>query len=249
MGFNYIDLSGAGNLALIIIIFLVIGLMFIGILLKGVDSRFPKKKFQIFVGKSNSYRYGVRRIIDGKGIVDDDVVGLMLGKQSVAQPLAPFEHSIIYDNKGETVYVCRKFADGTLCPMIIETTDDKEIMRIEAYRGGVQIANEYVETQRQIKKTTDAVNPFFAVLLPALPMIAIAIIIFIGIYLIVGNLASAMVEQTKMLMEMSTSLDSVVKNIGTIQQGNPIDTGVVIHPAQNITIGGAIPSNLPINAR
>jgi hypothetical protein len=255
MAFEFIDLSGAGNIALIIIVFLVIGGVFGYIMINGVNRRFPKQKWLVFMGSSNTFRWGWRRIVDGKNYINDDLIGLLMGRRMDARPLLPFERSMIYDDKGNLVYVARKLANGTLIPMVIEAVGDPaiDVMRIEAYRYGVQIATEYVDSQDQAEKSTKSVNPLFAILIPALPMIAIVIITFVGIYLITTNLGQAMVEQTKQLVDMSKILDHTVSNIGSIQQGNPVDTGVVIHSGNatnpTVNVPNIIPSNLPINAR
>jgi hypothetical protein len=282
---NYVDLGGATSTALIIIIFLVVALIFVFIMWRGVDSRFPKQKFMIYLGKSNQFRWGTRRIIENRGIIADDIISLMLGKAMVAQPLQSFENSRMYDAKGQMFYVGRKLADETIIPIdmkvgdekwatkieeykktymitpvALNVSDEKDELRIEAYKEANLIATEYINVQDQIKKTTDAVNPFFAVLLPALPMIAVAVIVFIGIYLIVGNLSQAMVQQTDILKSMITTMNDVMSKVQQINGGgssgpSPATNGVVIgNPSVGTTAGIAInnatiPSNLPLNAR
>jgi hypothetical protein len=91
MAFEFIDLSGAGNIALIIIVFLVIGGVFGYIMINGVNRRFPKQKWLVFMGSSNTFRWGWRRIVDGKNYINDDLIGLLMGRRMDARPLLPFE--------------------------------------------------------------------------------------------------------------------------------------------------------------
>ncbi len=222
------------------IIWMIIGFFFIiggaiFILIKYVDSRFPKIMITT-KKKGTTGRRNYRTM--GDIIVQDDIMSLLMGNflicgfkswldysldsgkrvyegylcrdfvLSVSEKITDVKPSIEIDGtiKGNTLTIKAKLADELLLPIKYSNLN-YEIIGNDLQKGR-EIAGKFVTSLRQNQEYTNSTNPFLMMLIAVLPQLLMMGIMFAGMYFIL----QLVFDRVDTILDVTAQLGVIAKN-------------------------------------